>query len=126
MKREKNDYDNLRHIALNNLIENYKLYIVIIRDTYNNSDVYTEHFSKNLENICLIKELNYVFTKLNLKMAIYILNIENNKTSNHSVDVEEYKYHIQDSNEIFAVLGDIKYQKDFKNKDNKHLINNII
>ena len=47
-------------------------------------------------------------------MHIYILNVENND----SVDIiiKEYKYYILDSNEIFAVFGDIKYQENLKNR----------
>ena len=115
IERRKKDYKKLLKIALNNLIENYKFFIIIGKeDYYNKDEINIKDFAEDILKINLINNLNYHFVKLNLKMPIYILNVEKNDYFK-TID-KEYTYYTQYSNEIFAVLGEIKHANKPKNK----------
>ena len=119
----RNDYNYLHKKALNKIIKNYKLYTTIF--DYGKSDSYyleediIKYCAQNTNTIYMFKNLNNIFSKYNLKMPIYILNTQNYKIKGCNLKTD-YKYYLNNSNEVFATLGDIKYEA---NLDEKYIKN---
>ena len=64
----------------------------------------------------MFKDINSVFSKYNLRMPIYILNTQNYKINGSNLQ-RDYKYYINNSDEVFITLGDIKYNTNMINRE---------